>query len=101
MSVTTQVSSDNSQVDIKVHGRFDFRQHEAFRSAYAPAPEPGGCYVVDLGHTEYIDSSALGMLLMLHDRARQIGATVRVCNCATAVRRVLEIANLDKIIELR
>ena len=101
MSITSQATSDGSQIDIKVHGRFDFRQHDAFRQAYAPAPGAGGCYLVDLGNTEYIDSSALGMLLMLHDRANQAGATVSVCNCAAAVRRVLEIANIDKIIEVR
>ena len=87
-------------MNIAVRGRFDFRVHNDFRKAYETTPERGGCYVVDLGATEYIDSSALGMLLMLHDRARDHGVGLEVRNCAHGVRRVLQIANLDKIMNV-
>ena len=100
MNVTVNSANGGAQIDIKVHGRFDHLQHEAFRKASTVVPASGGRYVVDLGHTEYIDSSALGMLLLLHDRANRAGATVSVCNCAAGVRRVLEIANLDKLFEV-
>ena len=89
------------QIDIAVAGRFDFRMHDEFRKAYEVDVERGGSFVVDLGRTEYIDSSALGMLLMLHDRAKQSGAAVSVRNCGESVRRVLEIARLDKVMESR
>ena len=82
-------------------GRFDFRLHNEFREASAQTIETGGSYVVDLGRTEYIDSSALGMLLILRDRARKSGSTVCVCNCSEAVRRALEMSNLHKIIDIR
>ena len=97
MTISARRADDGKQVNIAVSGRFDFRVHDDFRKAYENAPERGGSYVVDLGATEYIDSSALGMLLMLNDRARESGVKLEVRNCAEGVRRVLQIANLHKI----
>ena len=50
----------------------------------------------DLGNVAYLDSSALGMLLMLRDKAKSSGKTVCLAN-ARGVRQVLDIANFGKL----
>ena len=81
-------------VTVHVQGRFDFNCHPGFRQACASFGRVRE-YVVDLGTTEYLDSSALGMLLVLREEA---GAEhVRVVNCQPAVRRILEIANFQSL----
>lgn len=100
MSISARREEDGTQVSIAVNGRFDFRTHDDFRKAWQGTPERGGRYVVDLGAADYIDSSALGMLLMLHDHARASGVEVEVRNCAEGVRRVLQIASLDKLMKV-
>jgi anti-anti-sigma factor len=52
---------------------------------------------VDLGEVAYLDSSALGMLLMLRDKAKSAGREVRLVNARGSVRQVLEIANFGKL----
>ena len=52
--------------------------------------------MVDLSRTSYLDSSALGMLLLLRERC----ADVRVENASDDVRKVLEIANFQRLFEL-
>ena len=88
---------DRGVVTIAVEGRFDFGCHPDFRHAYEGFGSVGE-YVVDLAATEYLDSSALGMLLVLREKAG--GARVRIVNCGQAVRRILEIANFNQLFAL-
>lgn len=83
---------------IKLQGRFDFNTHREFRAAAEPALlEAPDQIQVDLAGVDYLDSSALGMLLMLRDKARGINKTVALANCCGSVRQVLDIANFSKL----
>lgn len=84
-------------VTIYVDGRFDFNCHQQFRRAYEGFPGMRE-YVVDLSATEYLDSSALGMLLVLREQAGR--AKLRIVNCKPAVRRILDIANFKTLFAL-
>jgi anti-anti-sigma factor len=55
---------------------------------------------LDLGGVDYIDSSALGMLLLLKERADTAKKPVALQNCTGTVRQVLEIANFGKIFSI-
>jgi len=84
-------------VTVHVQGRFDFNCHPGFRNACASYGKAKS-YVVDLSSTEYLDSSALGMLLVLREEA---GAeNVCIVNCQPPVRRILEIANFNTLFRL-
>jgi HptB-dependent secretion and biofilm anti anti-sigma factor len=93
------VTSTEGRVVIRLEGRFDFSAHREFREAVDSALKEGGGreLVVDLAGVEYLDSSALGMLLMLRDRARGGGRSVSLANGRGAVKQVLEIANFNKL----
>ncbi len=54
-------------------------------------------YVVDLGGATYLDSSALGMLLLLRDHAGGDAAQIRLINCNADVRKVLSISNFQQL----
>ena len=69
MPITTSVSNDGKVVTIQVNGRFDFAAHQEFLRAYKQHPRGEKAFVVDLKNTEYMDSSAMGMLLQLRDYA--------------------------------
>jgi len=93
------VSTNNSQAVIRLEGRFDFNAHREFREAVEKAMQPDGVkeIQVDLSKVAYLDSSALGMLLMLRDKALGKGRSVQLTNCKGSVRQVLEIANFGKL----
>ena len=55
---------------------------------------------MDLKEATYLDSSALGMLLLLRDHAGGDNSDVRVVNSSTDVRKVLAISNFDKLFDI-
>jgi len=97
MSVTATVSGDNNTAILKISGRFDFSVHNDFRKAYKDIDLTRGEYVVDLMNTEYLDSSALGMMLLLKEYAEDSSSTVRITNANNEILEILKIASFDKL----
>jgi anti-anti-sigma factor len=56
--------------------------------------------VVDLQATDYMDSSALGMLLVLRERAGGDRAQIRIVNCKPEIRRILDIARFGQLFQI-
>ncbi|WLG32586.1 STAS domain-containing protein [Pseudomonas simiae] len=100
MSVESDVSLDGKKLTIVVKGRFDFGSHQTFRDAYERFYKIPESYVVDLKETTYMDSSALGMLLLLRDHAGGDQSEVRVVNSNSDVRKILAISNFDKLFDI-
>lgn len=99
MPLTAQVIDDGKSVVIAINGRFDFSIHREFRNAYEKTETKVShpLYIVDLKGTEYMDSSALGMLLLLREHAGGDKAIVRIINCRPVIKEILDIANFDKL----
>lgn len=100
MGVTMNVAADNKSATIKINGRFDFSLHNEFRKSYKDVNLSAGEYIVDLGGTDYLDSSALGMLLLLKEHAESQSSTVRLSNFNDEIREILTIASFDKLFQL-
>ncbi len=94
MSVST--SENEKTIMITVDGRFDFSVHKDFRNAYKDH-DSGMNYRVNLSKTEYLDSSALGMLLLLKKHAE---GKVIIEKPNNEIKRVLTIANFDKVFSI-
>ncbi|HHH38559.1 MAG TPA: anti-sigma factor antagonist [Sedimenticola sp.] len=99
MPVSTTASDDGREVVIKVPGRFDFTCHQAFVGAYRAFPRGETRFVVDLLGTEYMDSSALGMLLQLREYGDR-STRIALINGADGVQEILRIANFDRLFEV-
>jgi anti-anti-sigma factor len=80
---------------IQLEGRFDFSAYRDFRTCYEAAlAEPNLREIaVDLERVEYLDSSALGMLLLLKDYADARGVSMALANCRGIVREILDVAS--------
>lgn len=100
MGVESEVSNDGRTVRIAPIGRFDFNCHRAFRDAYS-SKKGDLTYVIDLRRTQYMDSSALGMLLLLREHAGGDAARVIIENAQKELRSILDIANYEKLFEIR
>lgn len=86
---------------IRLLGRFDFNSHGDFREAIDTAlASPATAIVVDFAEVDYVDSSALGMLLMLRDRAKSAVREVTLVGCRGVVKQVLDIANFGKLFSI-
>ncbi|WP_236196591.1 STAS domain-containing protein [Pseudomonas glycinae] len=100
MSVVTEVSADGQKLTISVKGRFDFGRHQEFRESYERLTKKPDSIVVDLKDATYLDSSALGMLLLLRDHVGGDDSDVRVVNSNSDVRKILAISNFDKLFDI-
>jgi anti-anti-sigma factor len=88
---------------IRVPARFDFRRIGDFHGAVDKVFEQrlADEIVIDLSDTEYLDSAALGMLLVLRDRARGERAGVVLASARGTVSNVLSAANFAKLFAFR
>lgn len=101
MAIQTKLHEDGRTLTIKIEGRFDFSTHQAFRDAYENGDQAVSHYVIDMCDTTYLDSSALGMLLLLRDYAGGDAARIRIENCNNDVRRILTISNFEQLFAIR
>jgi len=97
MAVNMTVCANGDRVTIAVTGKFDFDLYDDFRASYAGTAGVGVAYQVDLAGTDYLDSSALGMLLLLREHAGGVASDIEIIQASPEVRRILNVANFGKL----
>lgn len=99
MSITS--TKNGNTINISISGRFDFSSHKEFREAYRNTPEGSANeFIVDMSATEYLDSSALGMMLLLREHAGSEQSNVSIINCRSEVKDILIVSNFDKLFKI-
>lgn len=96
-SVTVSELGETARISIT--GKFSFNLRHKFTEAYMPLLDVARIhgFEVDLGEVEYMDSSALGMLLILKERAHEQGKRVNLVNYHGVTQKILKIAKFDKL----
>jgi len=99
-SVTSRISNEKGVLSLS--GRFDFSIHRDFRANYESLLNSKDVHEieVDLSGVDYIDSSALGMLLLLREKATEKNIQMTLINPKEAVRQVLEVANFGRLFNI-
>ena len=98
MSVSQEVSTDGKKVSINISGRFDYKVSQAFRDSYRQVPGQGGVsYYIDLSDASYMDSSALGMLLLLREHAKCHDGAVFIERPSKQIDSILKVANFEQL----
>lgn len=89
-------SNDTSgRTTVTIHGRFNFACYDEFHRVVGAA-EPSA-YVIDLRKVDYIDSAALGMLLLLRERVKEDRARITLMTGAGQPADVLRLANFGNL----
>lgn len=99
----TTVERSDGKFKIRLQGRFDVSSHRVFRDSYAAGlgAQDVREFEIDLNNVEYLDSSALGMLLMLREKAQASNQTVSLANCSGTVKQILDVANFGRLFSMR
>ncbi|TDR71058.1 STAS domain-containing protein [Paludibacterium purpuratum] len=84
-------------------GQFDFNMHKDFRQASQELLDNEHVVEiqVDFDQVPFLDSSALGMLLLLKERAALQKKSLSLVNCHDTVQQVLEIACFNKMFNIQ
>ena len=100
MSEVTSTVGDDGVVVISVAGKFDFSVQREFRDAYKAHADGKNRFRVDLSRTDYLDSSALGMLLLLREHVGGDADRVFITGALPDVDKILRIANFQQLFRL-
>ncbi|MFA6920631.1 MAG: STAS domain-containing protein [Gallionella sp.] len=97
MSIESQIQGNIARITMS--GRFDFELQHAFKSTYAPLIKDEDVHQIEieLAQVEYLDSSALGMLMLLNERARGSKKSMTLLNPSGVASHVLEVANFNHL----
>ena len=96
MSVSANISDDGNKIELSISGRFDFNDHRDFRESYRNS-SPGAEYVVNMKSAQYLDSSALGMLLLLREHAGGDKARISIINTPSEIMKIFKISNFQNL----
>lgn len=100
MPVCQEILDGEKIVLIQISGRFDYKIAQQFRESYCELSNDGIAYYVDLSNAEYMDSSALGMLLLLREHARCHRGAVYLERPSSQIDAVLKMANFEKLFSI-
>ena len=99
MPVSVHTTDDGNKIELSIIGRFDFNDHADFRNSYRNA-SPSAEYVVNMKGAEYLDSSALGMLLLLREHAGGDSAKITIINTPDEIMRIFKISNFENLFKI-
>lgn len=89
MTVSISQQNEGKTLQVSISGTLGNDIHKEFRDAYEN--NSSDSYIIDLGHASNIDSSGLGMLLLLRDFAGGENSDITIVNCS---QTILEIFNV-------
>ena len=101
MAIGLQINGNIARITMS--GRFDFKLHREFKDTYTPLMDNAAIreIEIELSAVDYLDSSALGMLMLLNERATALNKSITLLNTSSMVSQVLQVANFDKIFNLK
>jgi anti-anti-sigma factor len=84
---------------VKLPERFDFGGHQDFNKQCEMILDDKTVksVVIDFSRVQYVDSSALGMLVLFHRKATAAGVATCIRGAHGAAKDVLDIANMQKL----
>lgn len=95
--MSISVSNEADRKIIRVKGRLDFNFRQKFREAYETPDKPER-YIVDFTDSDYLDSSALGMLLLMREHVMdKAQIPVELAHCSPKIKSILHVSNFQKL----
>lgn len=88
---------------VGVPERFDFSFHKKFTENTEAALKDSKINLIslDFSRVSYLDSAALGMIVYLHKKAVSAGKKVDIVNSSGTAAEILNVANINKLIEIK
>lgn len=102
-----QLSRQANAINVRLAGMLSFHQHEAGNqlmdqiSGMLGTATPAPLVVFDLGDVTALDSHWLGVVLRVLRRCKEQNSNLVLERANADIRRMLEIVQLDKVMEVR
>ena len=91
-----------SEKILQLPERFDFGYHSEFTEQYQArlADERVSEITLDFSRVGYLDSSALGMMVMFQKKAKSQNVSVKIKGAKDSAKDILQIANFDRLFKI-
>jgi anti-anti-sigma factor len=100
-SMQIERSVHQGVIVVKIDGRFEFSTRQDYKRLIGQIVQDGHRrLVIDLEGVTFLDSSALGLLLLTHQNFKLKKGTVSLIKPTGYVRQVIELANLPRVIPI-
>jgi len=92
-------TDDDGNATLALSGQFDFNAYYEFKPYQTKALETPGIQriILDLASLDYLDSAALGTLLLLRERASERNIEVVLRGARGVVREIMDIAHFERM----
>jgi anti-anti-sigma factor len=101
MALKNEISTDGNTLIIFIENRFDISTYSDFGDAYKDKMGTVSSIIIDMMDCSYMDSSALGMLLMMRERfCTDVSKNIFLRNMNSNVKKILLTANFDKLFKI-
>ena len=103
MSINISINPDDSLAVVAIQGAFDYTSYAQFIplvEGSLPDSEFIQHFMIDLKRCDYIDSSGLGLLVMLREVAQKHQASVTLRGCNENVLNIFKVANFNQIFKI-
>ena len=95
------LNMENNVATILIDKDFNFETHKSFRNAVKESLESGVREIIlEFKEVEYMDSTALGLLMVAKDTASEVDCEIKLQNVAGYARKILEMSQFDKKFEI-
>lgn len=100
MTIEFEKNESSNAVTIIIKGDFTFDSNAEFRRAMESAVDLQRKIIVDMSMVDRIDSSALGMLLLLREQSGSNSKQIKIIKCNQDIRDVLKMANFQAVFDV-
>ena len=99
----TKISFGNYTLNVKIRGDIDHHSAKGVRESIDEAMmnHKPHFVVLDLSSVDFMDSSGLGLILGRYTCASNIGARLILYKPTKRIKKILEMAGIERIIEIK
>ena len=99
MKIIKSQDGASHQLQVIIEKELIFKHYQEFRNSYITEELHNGKYIVDFSHAEHIDSSGLGMILLLKDHAEKFNSVIELkYQKDSTIDKLFKVVKFDKFI---
>lgn len=90
------VTTNENTTRIIISDLFDYSVHTDFRTAYRDTPT-STIFIIDMAQVSYMDSAALGMLLLLREHIGDDPKKISIVSCNPEIKNIFTVAKFHNL----
>jgi anti-sigma B factor antagonist len=95
-----RTAADGARLTVFLSGEIDMDRSPEVRKALVAAVAQGRPLTVDMASVDYMDSSGIACLVLAYQQSSAARQDFELANVQPRVRKVLELARLDKVFRI-